>query len=71
MPRSYIEAIDRPTVLYVLYSMVIVRPGCAFFSNQEQGLKFRLRGNAICIQQVPVLCHWLGKTVPFGQTASG
>ena len=36
MLRSYIEAIDRPTVLYVLYNMVTVR---TFVSNREQLLK--------------------------------
>ena len=39
--RSYIETIDSPTILYVLYSMVIVRLGCALCSNRE--LKFCLR----------------------------
>ena len=39
MPRSYIEVIDRPTVLFVLYSMVTAQHRRTFVSNREQFLK--------------------------------
>ena len=60
-PRSYIEAMDRPTVLYILYTMV---------SAQQTNLlpKNALRNDAIFAQKVYQIYAFLCLLLPYPPT---